>query len=100
MEDIYFVMYGCSTDTRSVPFDPIRMSGTEILMEIKKLKCIPGGEVEKCETKWLRNLGHNCRSRVHSTGLASGRTLCGAWKDFTNKDVAKARQVVQESKQK
>lgn len=99
MVDIYFVMYGNGTDTKSVTFDPICKSGTKILLDIKELKCIPGGEVEKCETKWLRHLEHNCRSRVFTTGLAVGRTLCGAWKDFTNKDYAKACQVVQDKKQ-
>jgi hypothetical protein len=89
-------MYGTEIENKSVKFDPICKSGTDILTDIKELKCIPGGDVEKCKEKWLRKLGLNCAARLNAGGLDPGRNSGGGWKNFTNKDIAEARQQVED----
>jgi hypothetical protein len=66
------------------------------LTDVKELKCIPGGEVKNCKEKWLRKLDVNCCARVLASELESGRKCGGGWKTFPNKDIAEARQQVED----
>jgi hypothetical protein len=47
----------------------------------------------------VEKTSYHCRSRVFASGLDTGRTCGGAWKTFTNKDVAEARQQVEDQTQ-
>jgi hypothetical protein len=90
-------MHETKTAQKSVTVSPICKSVTEILTDIKELKCIHVGDVGNFKAKWLRDLYFNCFSRVFVGGLYPGRTRGGAWKTFTNKNVVEARQQVKDN---
>jgi hypothetical protein len=90
-------MYETKTAQKSVTVSPICKSVTEILTDIKELKCIHVGDVGNFKAKWLRDLYFNCFSRVFVGGLYPGRTRGGAWKTFTNKNVVEANQQVRDN---